>query len=128
MQKLRSEKDSSGRTRNDAVRKSESLIYNYRISNDTLYLDEYFTIPSGSKWTADFVWINLFVPEKTILYFGSSTEKLFHNAIEVERLESDTITSSKTDYNTEPWELGNKFWTITEDGLKEAEKNKSKQK
>ena len=126
--KVEIRKRSSGRTRDDAVRKSESLIYNYRMNHDTLYLDEYFTIPSGSKWTADNLRINLFVPEQTVLYFGSSTEKLFHNAIEVQQIKSDTITSSRTDYNTEPWELGNKFWTITEDGLKEAEKDKSKQK
>jgi phage shock protein PspC (stress-responsive transcriptional regulator) len=126
--KLEIRKRSAGRTRNDAVRKSESLIYNYRISRDTLYLDEYFSIPSGSKWTADFLWINLFVPEKTILYFGNSSEKLFHNVIEVQRVKSDTLTSSRIDYDTEPWELGNKFWTITEDGLKETEKVKSKQK
>jgi hypothetical protein len=120
--KIEIRKRSSGRTRNDAVRKSESLIYNYRVSRDTLYLDEYFSIPSGSKWTVDFLSVNLFVPEKTVLYFGNSTEKLFHNAIEVQRIESDTITSSRIDNNTEPWELGNKFWKITEDGLKEAEK------
>jgi phage shock protein PspC (stress-responsive transcriptional regulator) len=126
--KIEIRKRSSGRTRNDAARKSESLIYNYRVSGDTLYLDEYFSIPSGSKWTADFLSVNLFVPEKTVLFFGNSSAKLFHNVIEVQRVESDTITSSRVDYNTEPWELGNKFWTITEDGLKEAEKVKSKQR
>jgi phage shock protein PspC (stress-responsive transcriptional regulator) len=126
--KVEVRKRSSGRTRNDAVRKSESLIYNYRVSRDTLYLDEYFTIPSGSKWTGDFIGINLFVPEKTVLYFGSSTEKLFHNVIEIVRIQSDTITSSRIDYKIEPWQLGNKFWTITEDGLKEAEKVTSKKR
>jgi len=126
--KVEIRKRSSGRTREDAIRKSESLVYNYRMSHDTLYLDEYFTIPEGNKWTADNLRINLFVPEKTVLYFDSSTEKLFHNVIEVGWVKSDTISSSKIDYNTEPWELGNKFWTITEDGLKEAEKVKTKKK
>ena len=126
--KIEIRKRSSGRTRNDAARKSESLIYNYRVSGDTLYLDEYFSIPSGSKWTADILSVNLFVPEKTVLYFGNSTEKLFHNVIEIHRVESDTIRSSGIDYDTRPWELGNKFWTITEDGLKEAEKVKSRQR
>jgi phage shock protein PspC (stress-responsive transcriptional regulator) len=119
---------SSGRTREDAIRKSESLIYNYRMSHDTLYLDEYFTIPEGNKWTADNLRINLFIPEKTVLYFGNSTEKLFHNVIELGWVKSDTISDSRIDYNTEPWELGNKFWTITEDGLKEAEKVTSKKR
>jgi phage shock protein PspC (stress-responsive transcriptional regulator) len=126
--KVEIRKRSSGRTKEDAVRKSEALIYNYRMNNDTLYLDEYFTIPSGSKWTADNLRINLFVPEQTVIYFGSSAEKLFHNRIEVQHIKSDTITSSRIDYNTEPWELGNKFWKITEDGLKEAEKVKSRQR
>lgn len=115
-------KRSSGRTRIDAARKSESLEYNYRISNDTLYLDEYFTLPSGSKWSADFVTINLSLPENTTLFFENSTEKLFRGRINITRMGDDNDYYSRTDYNTEPWELGNKFWVLTEDGLEEADK------
>jgi phage shock protein PspC (stress-responsive transcriptional regulator) len=120
--KIEIRKRSSGRTRIDAARKSESLDYNYRISNDTLYLDEYFSLPSGSKWSADFVTINLFLPENTILFFENSTEKLFRNRINIMKIDGDDNNQSRIDWDTEPWELGNKFWVLTEDGLEEAGK------
>ena len=121
--KIEIRKRSSGRSRAEASRKSESLEYNYRMSNDTLYLDEYFTVPSGSKWTADFVTININIPEKTVLYFQNSTEKLFRNRINIYIQEGDDLTHMMTDYNTEPWQLGNKFWVLTEDGFKESDKS-----
>ena len=119
--KVEIRKRSSGRTQEAANKKSESLIYNYRISNDTLFLNEYFTIPSGNKWTADFIDINLYLPEKTILYFDSSAEKLFHRRIRVTRVNHE-IVESRIDYTTAPWELRNKYWVISDEGLKEMEK------
>jgi len=116
--KIEIQKRSSARTRFDAARKSESLIYNYRISNDTLYLDEYFTIPAGGKWSADFLTIKLFLPQNTILYFDNSIVSLFHKRIEITKVNNE-IKHTRIDYNTEPWELKNKYWMITEEGLKD---------
>ena len=56
-------KRSSGRNEMDAMKKTEELSYNYTINGDTLILDEYFTIPSGRKWSADNVGINIYIPE-----------------------------------------------------------------
>ncbi len=126
--KIEIRKRSSGRTRSDAARKSESLEYNYRMSNDTLYFDEFFTLPSESKWSADFVTIYLSLPENTTLFFENSSEKLFRGRINISRPGNDNDYYSRTDYNTEPWELGNKFWVLTEDGLEETERKISKRK
>jgi hypothetical protein len=126
--KVEIRKRSFGRTRIDAVKKAESLIYGYRISKDTLFLDEYFTIPSGSKWTGDEIRVNLYLPEKTILHFDSTTENMFSDRISVTKVEDSIVTDSHIDFNTEPWQLGNKYWIIAEDGLKEVERAKSKQK
>jgi len=126
--KLEIRKRSSGITRSEAAEKSESLIYNYKMGGDTIYLDEYFTIPSGKKWSADFVTINLHIPEKTILYFDKSVEKLFRNKIDITKVEGDTTYHTSVDYDTEPWELGGKFWTISEEGLKETKAILPKQK
>jgi phage shock protein PspC (stress-responsive transcriptional regulator) len=125
--KIEIQKRSSGSTGFEASRKAESLLYNYRIKNDTLYLDEYFTLSEGSKWTADQVTIKLFLPEKTILYFDTSAEQLFHRRIQVTRTVNDEVNTI-VDYDTEPWELGNRFWAITEEGLRESNKEGSKQK
>jgi phage shock protein PspC (stress-responsive transcriptional regulator) len=106
-------KRSSGRTRKAATEKSESLIYNYRIENDTLYLDEYFRIPSGSKWTADFVTVSLLLPENTILYFDKPASGLLRD-VSVENEE-------RWYYNDAfPGSIGGKYWILTEDGLGET--------
>jgi hypothetical protein len=114
-------KRSSGRTRSDAMRKAESIIYNSRISNDTIWLDDYFTLPSGSKWTADFLTINLFVPENTVLFFDRPSRNLFRNAVYIGKEEDGTITNMQYDTDTEPWQLADKYWVISEEGLKEKE-------
>ncbi len=116
-------KRSSGRTRLDAAKKSESLEYNYRVSNDTVWLDEYFTLPKGAKWSADFVTINLFLPENSILFFEDSTEKLFRDRISISRRDGDNVNYYRSYSDPEPWELGNKFWVLTEEGLKEVERS-----
>lgn len=121
-------KHSSGRSRTEAVKKAESLIYNYRISNDTLYLDQYFALPSGSKWSGDEVTINLCLPENTVLYFDNSSENLFHDRLRIGIIGNDSVMESYYDFETEPWQLGGKFWTISPEGLKKAEKVPSKQK
>lgn len=126
--KVEIRKRSSARTRLEAVRKAETIIYNSRISKDTIWLDDYFTLPSGSKWTADFLTVNLFIPEHTVLYFDNFSENLFHNEIEIHKVTGDSETNVRYDYNTQPWELGNKFWIISEDGLEEAEIPLQKQK
>jgi phage shock protein PspC (stress-responsive transcriptional regulator) len=121
--KIEIRKRSSGRTRTDAARKSESLGYNYRISNDTLYLDEYFTLPAKAKWSADFVTINLFLPENTVLYFENSTEKLMRNRVSISRRDGDNVNYYRSYSDPEPWELGDKFWILTQEGLKETERS-----
>ncbi len=118
-------KSSSGRTKNEASLKSESLMYNSRFSQDTIYLDEYFKIPAGGKWTADFVNINLYVPANTILFFDRPAAKLFHDRIRIRWVENDE-THSTVDYDHEPGDLAGKFWIVSQDGLKEAEKEVQK--
>jgi phage shock protein PspC (stress-responsive transcriptional regulator) len=122
MAKVEIKKHSSGPTRMDAERKAESIIYNYRVSNDTLCLDQYLTLPAGSKWSADFVHINLMVPENTVLFFDKSSEKLFHKDIVISKVENDIVTDSELDYYTEPSELGNRYWVITSKGLKNTDR------
>jgi phage shock protein PspC (stress-responsive transcriptional regulator) len=123
--KIEIRKRSSGRTRIDAARKAEALIYNYQISNDTLYLDEYFTIPSGNRWAGDYLSVDLYLPENTILQFDSYSKNMFHDRISIGTVRDDMIIESG-DNTPESWNLGNKFWIISHEGLKEAEKLSSK--
>jgi phage shock protein PspC (stress-responsive transcriptional regulator) len=107
--KVEVRKRSSGRTVLEAQKKAEELQYNYSIKGDTLLLDEYLTIPSGRKWSADNVGINLYVPEGTVLKFDSSSENLIHARSGYE--EGDNSDSPG-------WEYRNRLWVLTEDGIK----------
>src|SRR5664279_3314814 len=51
--KVEVRKRSAGRTEMDATKKSEGLLYNFKLKDDSLNIDEYFTIPAGHKWSAD---------------------------------------------------------------------------
>jgi hypothetical protein len=75
--KINVRKRSAGRSKTDATRKAEGLLYNYRISGDTIFLDEYFTIPAGSKWSIDDVRVTLDIPEGTKIHFDKTSENMF---------------------------------------------------
>lgn len=93
-------KSSAGRSRIDAERKSERLVYNAKIKANTVYLDEFFTIPSGTKWSFDFVSVKIHIPEGTVIYMDKTTERLFHS-----RYDSDFVNHPD-----------HRFWMMTDDG------------
>jgi len=99
-------KHSSGRTKSEALKKTNDLIYSYSSVADTLFLDEYFTIPEGRRWSADYVGINIYLPEGTIFKFDTILE--------------DSLFPHYNRYNDEEYseenEAGKKVWIITEDG------------
>lgn len=77
--KINVKKRSAGRSRTDATRKAGELEYNYKISGDTIYLDEYFAIPPENKWSFDNVGVNLYIPEGTVIHFDETTLNMFHH-------------------------------------------------
>jgi hypothetical protein len=97
-------KRSCGRSTLDAMKKSERLIYNSRISGNTVYLDEFFTIPADSKWSFDYVSATVHAPKGTIIYMDKTVEFLFYSH------EADFVTDPK-----------NRFWRMTENGLEYIE-------
>jgi len=101
-------KRSSGRSELDAFRKTESLLYNYSISGDTLFLDEYFTITAERKWSADNVGINVYVPEGTVIKLDRGVGNLFHDRY-FNRYESYSGSTR--------WKSGNRTFILTGDGL-----------
>jgi phage shock protein PspC (stress-responsive transcriptional regulator) len=106
--RLEVNKRSTGRTESEALKKTEGLIYNYRVNGDTIHFDEYFTSPSGRKWSADNVRINLYVPARTILKFEKEPRFRFHNS----------FRNGDDDYLESTWESSSGIWSMTEDGLR----------
>jgi phage shock protein PspC (stress-responsive transcriptional regulator) len=103
-------KRSAGRSKMDAGKKADRLQYNFYISGDTLFVDEYFTIPEGTKWSFDMVHIDLLVPEGTVIYMDRTVENLVKSYYD-----DDFITDQRNtlwrmeEYGLEYIEPGRKF-------------------
>jgi hypothetical protein len=108
-------KRSEGRSRVDATKKAESLIYNYKVSGDTIYLDEYFTIPAGTRYSLDNVGVNLFIPKGTRVHFDNTTENMFrYHHHEYDEWDN----SSESDSSYKKQSDSNYSWVMTENGLR----------
>jgi phage shock protein PspC (stress-responsive transcriptional regulator) len=92
---------SSGRNHLTAIENSKRLIYNYRLSADTLYLDEFFSIPPESKWSGDFVRLYVYIPEGTIVHIDNDIAETMLRT----RDNRDFLSESK-----------NGFWKMTHSG------------
>lgn len=112
-------KRSSGRNEIDAMKKTGDLIYNYNITGDTLILDEYFTIPSGRKWSADNVGINIYLPTGSAIKLDQPSLRLLHSYISREYYEADDKEKPAQFTDT---------WILTRDGLEPATGSKLKHK
>jgi hypothetical protein len=120
-------KSSAGRSRPDASRKAEGLLYNYRIAGDTLYIDEYFTIPAGTKWSFDNVRVNLYIPEGTAVHFDKTTENMF-------RRHYYNLNGNEWEWNSDSEDKEyiksgdeNYSWIMTEEGLKRRSERSEKE-
>lgn len=49
----------------EARANARTIDFNWRLSGDTLYLDEYFSLPAGSRWNGSLVDIDISLPEGT---------------------------------------------------------------
>ena len=110
--KVEVRKRSSGRSEIVAAKKAEELIYDFHINGDTLFLDEYFTIPSGHKWAADNIGIYLSVRKGTILKFDSGSENLLNR--------NPLFESDQDNYSTRR-RLRNHMWKSIDRRIKEID-------
>jgi phage shock protein PspC (stress-responsive transcriptional regulator) len=104
---------SSGRNSLAAIENSKRLIYNYRLSSDTLYLDEFFSIPPASKWSVDFVGLNVYIPEGTIVHIDNDIAETILRT----RYNEDFLSESKSG-----------FWKMTSNGAYHIEPSERRDK
>ncbi|HOW10431.1 MAG TPA: PspC domain-containing protein [Bacteroidales bacterium] len=114
--KLSISRRSAGRSRMDARIKAEGIIYKYKILGDTIRLDEYFTLPAGSKWSADDVRVSLYVPEGTVVHLDKTTEDMFRHENFRKNEWDRSDGSSEMEYAGS--DIVNPSWIMTEEGLK----------
>jgi phage shock protein PspC (stress-responsive transcriptional regulator) len=101
-------KESYGSSEITAFNKTKDLDYYYRISGDSLFFDDYFTIHSGRKWSGDNIKIRISLPAGTTLKIDSCMEELL-----------DDNYHSEDDDNHYPMvkSEGYSYWQITDEGL-----------
>lgn len=95
---------SSGNTRADARQKAENLIYNYRLDGNTIYLDEFFAIPEGNRWSGANLKVRIYLPAGKVIFVEESLEDIM----------DDYLGNGVYSY-----EVGDNYWKVTEDGLEE---------
>lgn len=90
------------------LQRLRELQFNYSIKRDTLHLDEYFKLPEGRKWSADFVGIRLYVPEGTVIKLDSSSDFILHSRYHYR---------FHNRYRAETWDNGERIWIMSDDDL-----------
>lgn len=63
------EKRSSSNSDTEAWENARAIDYGWKISGDTLYLDEFFSLPAGNNWNGSLVEVNVGLPEGTEVKF-----------------------------------------------------------
>ena len=66
------ERRASSNSDTEAVQNAREIDYNWKFSGDTLYLDEYCTLPAGARWNGSMVDIDVRLPEGTEIRFVPS--------------------------------------------------------
>jgi len=67
------EKRACSNSESEARANAREVDYNWRMSGDTLYLDEYFSLPAGSRWNGSLLDIDVSLPEGTEVRFVPGT-------------------------------------------------------
>lgn len=100
-------KESFGSSEIIAFNRTKDFDYNFRVNGDSVFLNEYFTIPSGRRWSGDKIEILITLPQGTIVKTDSGVERLCN------------CTGNYNDNKLLPLEKreGLSTWEMTEDGL-----------
>ena len=93
---------SQGTNRRKALDNAADLEYNYTFRNDSLYVDSYFGLPDNTRWRGSDVRVYLYLPEGTRIF--------------VDRKAGSIITRANVS-GYQPWDLGGRWWKMTENGL-----------
>jgi len=97
------EKESKGRSWEQARDNAANIDYHYRTSGNTLIVDPYFSVELEHKWRFPRVQTTLRVPEGKVVVLDRQTRDILEGVRNVDRL-SD-------------WNMAGKTWKMTDEGL-----------
>ena len=100
---LEIEKESKGRTWDNAEENASNIDYKFRIMENTLILDPYYSVELNHKWRFPRVETTIRVPEGKVVVLDRDTRDYLEGVRNVDRL-SD-------------WNMAGKTWEMTEEGL-----------
>jgi len=103
---LEIEKESKGKSWDDADENAAELNYFFTTRPDEIILDPYFSLESGSKWRFPEVSLTLFVPEGKFIHLDRDTRELLENVYNTDRVSE--------------WKMAGKKWEMMEEGLQLA--------
>ena len=121
---IRVRKRATGKSKQDAKRNAEELIYNYRISSDTIFIDEYFSLPAGTRWSLNEVDLDILIPQGTTVHFDKTTQEMFSRQHESQ--DWNWRYSDDYEYEYEGPDPVDNTWIMTDEGLErknEADRN-----
>ena len=98
-------KSSQGKSRLEATKKADNLKYDYDMQGNKLSLDQYFTIPSGNRWSGATLNVKIYIPEGKIIYIDENIE---------------SILDGHPGKGVYSWETGGRYWRVTSWGLEES--------
>lgn len=81
---LRIRKVSEGRSRNIAKKNAEELDYKYELDGNTLSLNAFFLSESRHKFKDEVVYVTVYVPENSTVYFDESTNTFLNRVYNVD--------------------------------------------
>ena len=93
---------SNGQSTAIAKQRADRLSYNYRLEMNSLYLDEFFTIPQGNRWSGANMRVKIYIPEGTVIFIDENMESIL----------DDYLGNGVYAYET-----GGKYWMVTDSGL-----------
>lgn len=99
------EKSAHGGNKMVAFNRAQDIEYDCYVSGDTIYIDDYFTIGSGNRWTGEMINISVYVAEGKVVKVDESVSRLMNLR------RRGGMTSYSVDEN------GYRSWIVTDNGL-----------
>ena len=101
-------KKSRGKTTDKAIDNAESIEYGWIQKDSLITFDQFFTLPTDSKWRNQKLHVTIKVPEGKVIYLDDSMGKIIHD------IENTT--------DTWDYDMLDLKWIMTKDGLSLLEK------
>ncbi|AUC15647.1 hypothetical protein BTO06_11020 [Tenacibaculum sp. SZ-18] len=72
-------KESEGRKRKDALNNAEKIKYKFNLHKNKIIFDAFFLSEFKNIWKDEEVYLTLYIPEGTIIYFENSSKRFLYN-------------------------------------------------